>query len=86
LVQFLAAQGYMAIDIQQIINNSSGISLFSAIARLIPVRLGYRLADFTDDWIAAQHDSRMVRAVRANQRVTRGKNRWSRRVSGCMRC
>jgi lauroyl/myristoyl acyltransferase len=62
----------MTIDIQQIINSNSGISLFSAIARLIPVRLGYRLADFTADRISAQHDSRMVRAVRANQWVILG--------------
>jgi KDO2-lipid IV(A) lauroyltransferase len=62
----------MAIDIQQIINSSFGIGLLSTVARLIPVRLGYRLADFAADRIAAHPDSRMVRAVRANQWVISG--------------
>ena len=62
----------MAVDIQQIINSGFGIGLFSSVARLIPIRYGHRLASFAADRIAAHSDSRMVRAVRANQWVISG--------------
>lgn len=62
----------MAIDLQQIINSGFGISLFSNIARLIPVRFGHRLANFVAAQIAARPNSRIVRAVRANQWVVSG--------------
>ncbi len=62
----------MAIDIQQIINSGFGVSLFSNIARLIPVRFGHRLANFVAAQIAAHPRSRIVRAVRANQWVAGG--------------
>ena len=62
----------MAIDIQQLINSNFGIGLFSTIARLIPVQYGHRLANFTADRIATHSDSRLVRAVRANQWVISG--------------
>jgi len=39
------------------------------LARLIPVQYGYRLANFVADRIAARPNSRIVRAVRANQWV-----------------
>ena len=64
--------GAMAIDIQQIINSSIGISMLSTVAGLIPIRLGYRLADFAVERILAHPGSRMVRAVRANQWVISG--------------
>jgi KDO2-lipid IV(A) lauroyltransferase len=62
----------MATDIQQIINSSFGVNMLSAVAGLIPIRLGYRLADFAAERIVAHPESRMVRAVRANQWVIRG--------------
>jgi len=62
----------MAIDIQQIINGSFGINMLSTVAGLIPVWLGYRLADFAAERIVAHPESRMVRAVRANQWVISG--------------
>ena len=62
----------MAIDIQQIINSSLGVNMLSTIAGWIPVRLGYRLADFAAERIVAHPGSRMVRAVRTNQWVISG--------------
>jgi KDO2-lipid IV(A) lauroyltransferase len=62
----------MAIDIQQVINSGFGISTLSTIAGLIPVKLGYRLADFAAERIVAHPESVMVRAVRANQWVISG--------------
>jgi lauroyl/myristoyl acyltransferase len=62
----------MAIDIQQLINSNFGIGLFSTVARLIPIRYGHRLANFAADRIATHSDSRLVRAVRANQWVVSG--------------
>jgi len=72
LVQFLKPKGHIVIDIQQIINSSFGVNMLSTIARLIPVRFGYRIADFAADCIVANPRSRMVRAVRANQWVISG--------------
>jgi len=72
LVQFHTTKEYMVIDILQIINSGFGISMLSTVARLIPVWLGYRLADFAADRIVAHPESRMVRAVRANQWVISG--------------
>jgi len=72
LVQFLTTKEYMVNDIQQIINSGFGINMLSTVARLIPVWLGYRLADFAADRIVAHPGSRMVRAVRANQWVISG--------------
>jgi phosphatidylinositol dimannoside acyltransferase len=62
----------MAIDIQQIINSSFGVNILSTVAGWIPIRLGYRLADFAAERIVAHPGSRMVRAVRANQWVISG--------------
>jgi phosphatidylinositol dimannoside acyltransferase len=62
----------MAIDIQQIINSSFGVNILSTVAGWIPIRLGYRLADFVAELIVAHPGSRMVRAVRANQWVISG--------------
>jgi len=62
----------MSLEIQQIINSSFGVSLVSALGRGIPPWLGHRLSDFVAERIAAQRDSRMVRAVRANQWVISG--------------
>ncbi|MFH1524696.1 MAG: hypothetical protein ABIF04_07000 [Chloroflexota bacterium] len=62
----------MAIDIQQLINSNLGVGLFSTVARLIPIWYGHRLANFTADRIATHSDSKLVRAVRANQWVISG--------------
>jgi phosphatidylinositol dimannoside acyltransferase len=59
-------------DIQQVINSRLGINIISAIAGLMPVRFGYRLADLVVDRIMANPQSRLVRAVRANQWVING--------------
>jgi KDO2-lipid IV(A) lauroyltransferase len=62
----------MSLEIQQIINSSFGVSLVSALGRGIPPWLGLRLSDFVAERIAAQRDSEMVQAVRANQWVISG--------------
>jgi KDO2-lipid IV(A) lauroyltransferase len=62
----------MAIDLEQIINSQYGIRLVSALGRMIPLRLGYRLADFAAGQISQRRQSKVVRAVRANQWVARG--------------
>jgi phosphatidylinositol dimannoside acyltransferase len=62
----------MATDIQQVINSSFGVSILSTIAGLIPVQLGYRLADLVAARIVAHPKSPLVKAVRANQWVIRG--------------
>jgi len=62
----------MAFDIQQIVNSSFGIKLVTTLGRILPSRLGYRLADFVAEQIAGRRDSQMVRAIRANQWIVRG--------------
>jgi phosphatidylinositol dimannoside acyltransferase len=62
----------MAFDIQQVINSRMGISMISAIAGLMPVQLGYYLADLASARIVANPNSRLFRAVRANQWVING--------------
>jgi len=62
----------MSPEIQQIINSSFGVSLVSALGRGIPPWLGYRLSDFAAERIAARRNSKVVRAVRANQWVISG--------------
>jgi lauroyl/myristoyl acyltransferase len=62
----------MAFDIQQVINSKLGISIISAIAGVMPVRLGYYLADLVAARIVASPRSRLVRAVRGNQWVING--------------
>ncbi len=62
----------MSPETQQIINSSFGISLASALGRGIPPWLGHRLANFVAERIAARRNSKMVRAVRANQWVISG--------------
>ena len=60
------------VDLQKIINSSLSLRLVSALAQRLPPRVGYRLADFAAAQIARQHNSGVVRAVRANQWVIRG--------------
>ncbi len=72
LVQFITTKECTIIDIQQIVNSGFGIKVLSPLARSIPIWLGYRLADFAADRIVAHPESRMVRAVRANQWVISG--------------
>jgi len=62
----------MSLETQQIINSSFGVSLASALGRGIPPWLGHRLANFVAERIAARRNSKMVRAVRANQWVISG--------------
>lgn len=62
------------ISLQKIINSSLSLRLASALAQRLSPRLGYPFAHFVADQIARQQNSKLVRAVRANQWVIRGEN------------
>jgi len=64
----------MAIDLQRISDSSVVISLVSTLGRTIPQQAGYVLADFIARQLAHKRDSKMIRAVRANQWVVRGES------------
>ncbi|HET9913031.1 MAG TPA: lysophospholipid acyltransferase family protein [Anaerolineales bacterium] len=60
------------ISLQQIINSSLSLRLVSILAQRLSPRLGYPFAHFVAEQIARQRNSKLVRAVRANQWVIRG--------------
>jgi lauroyl/myristoyl acyltransferase len=64
----------MAFDIDTITNSSIGISLLSTIGKGIPEPVGVRLADLVAGLIASRRNSRLVCAVRSNQRVVLGQD------------
>ena len=57
----------MAASIERLITSPTALKLAASIARATPPRLGYSIANWAAAWIASQHDTEMVRAVRANQ-------------------
>lgn len=64
----------MGISLNKIINSRLGIGLASGLAFLVPFPIGHRLTDAVGRRIAAQSRSDLVRAVRLNQWVARGRN------------
>lgn len=60
------------IDLQQIISSSFSLRLVSALAKRLPPRVGYGVASGVAEYIARQRNSKVVRAIRANQWVVRG--------------
>jgi lauroyl/myristoyl acyltransferase len=62
----------MTVDIQRIISSRIGVQLAATLLRPMPHVLGYRLADFAGDRVAAHPESPMVHAVRTNQWIVRG--------------
>ena len=62
----------MKIDLQQVINSSLSLRLVSFLARSLPPWLGYRIANGLADGLARQRNSRLIRAIRANQGVANG--------------
>jgi KDO2-lipid IV(A) lauroyltransferase len=60
------------VGLQQIINSSFSLRLVSALAQRLSPRLGYPLAYFVGEQIGRQRNSKLVRAVRANQWVIHG--------------
>jgi phosphatidylinositol dimannoside acyltransferase len=64
----------MTVDLQQVINSSLSLRLVSSFARSLPPHWGYRIAYGLAEQIARQRNSRLIRAVRANQWVARGEN------------
>jgi lauroyl/myristoyl acyltransferase len=59
-------------DVQGWFSGELGVRLAGLLGRTLPPRLGYALADFIADRIAASRNAGMVRAVRANQWVAGG--------------
>ncbi len=57
---------------QRFFNSSLGVGLGLTLGRLLPPKLGYRLAAFGAKQVAKRTRSPMVQAVRANQYVVRG--------------
>jgi phosphatidylinositol dimannoside acyltransferase len=64
----------MIFDLQQVINSSLSLRFVSSLAQSLSPRLGYRLASGLADQIARQRNSRLIRAVRANQWVANGED------------
>ena len=62
------------ISLQQITNSPLSLQLVSGLARRLSPRQGYPFARFVAEQIARQRNSKLVRAVRANQWVIRGEN------------
>lgn len=62
----------MNAKLQKFFGGGFGIRLAGVLGRALPQRLGYALADFIAERIASNKNSRVVRAVRANQWVVRG--------------
>lgn len=58
---------------QRFFNSSFGVNFGLALGRLLPPKLGYHLSAFGAKFLARRSDSPMVKAIRANQRVIRGK-------------
>jgi lauroyl/myristoyl acyltransferase len=56
-------------DLQSLINSPLGIGLGLTLCRLLPKSVGYRLADYLGDRLAAIKDTPMVSVVRANQQM-----------------
>ncbi len=66
--------------LQTLINSRIGIGLILAIGKLIPPKLGFRLADWMANKIASNKDSQMVRALRANQWIVTGEKLTSKEL------
>jgi KDO2-lipid IV(A) lauroyltransferase len=60
-------------SLQDVLNGEFGVNLAKRLARNLPEKAGFRLADSIARMIAARKNSDMVRCVRANQWVVSGK-------------
>jgi lauroyl/myristoyl acyltransferase len=64
----------MTLNLQPILNSPHSVQLISTLGRVMPVKLGYRLADMVTSRLAVRQDLNIVRAVRLNQWVVRGQS------------
>lgn len=62
----------MTIDLQQVINSSLSLRFVSLFAQSLPPQIGYRIAYGLAGQIVRRRESKVVRAVRANQWVVNG--------------
>lgn len=60
-------------SLQSIINSRLGIGLILAIGKVIPPKLGFRIADWAGKLLSERKNSPIVKAVRANQWIVTGK-------------
>ncbi len=75
----------MTIDLQRILNSSSGLRLASALAYNAPPGLGHRIAALIADLMSSRRGARVVRAIRLNQWVIRGENLDSAALDAAVR-
>jgi len=59
-------------SLQSFINSRFGIGFILFIGKVIPPKLGFKLADWVTKKIASRKESQMVRALRANQWIVTG--------------
>ena len=69
---------------QQIIINRYGLNLAQSLAAAIPPRIGYPLAHQIAHWVASEQNSRLVKAVRANQWVVTGEKYTRKELEGAV--
>jgi lauroyl/myristoyl acyltransferase len=62
----------MKLSLQSIINSRFGIGLILGIGKLIPPKIGYKIADWAASKIASRKESQMVQSLRANQWIITG--------------
>jgi KDO2-lipid IV(A) lauroyltransferase len=62
----------MTIDLQKVLNSSLSVRFVSMLAQRLPPRLGYWIAYGLAHQIARRRNSRLIRAIRANQWIANG--------------
>lgn len=66
---FHAAEGFITMNIHQIINSRFGVETVMWLGRMLPPKVGYAVADLAASLISRQRSLSNVRAARANQWV-----------------
>lgn len=72
-------------DLQRILNSRFGVRLVSFVGRTMPPSVGRPVAGLIAGGIASRRDSMLVRAIRANQWVIRGKTSEKEILEGAVR-
>ena len=61
-------------SLQSIINSRFGIAVILGLGKMMPTRLGFRLADWSARLLASRKNAKIVRSVRANQWIITGES------------
>jgi lauroyl/myristoyl acyltransferase len=75
----------LGLDLQAIINSRIGVGLALGLGRILPPGIGYRFVGQLAGWIAAQRNSNIVKAVRANQWIVGGEKLTSSQLDWAVR-